>query len=216
MSTKNHQYLLRLVLSCRKISAQVTNTSTSTIVAMAASSDNDFLSRYHSNLIRFHRSHRFWDSKTASRVGDKLGLQLKEIGVNNVAIDLNEELSRSVPQRIGGDRSRLGLRLGIRETGPDLFSGFVAENLVRLLLVLEILSEAQCGCCNWCWYFGHGCGMWLLLKLEPILKEFNMLWTQDIIVLLSSWLMKLADDDVLVFSGLFGQMDIWIRILSIV
>ncbi|KAK4857373.1 hypothetical protein QYF36_027301 [Acer negundo] len=100
MSTNNHQYLLRLVLSCRKISAQVTNTSTSTIVAMAASSDNDFLSRYHSNLNRFHRSHRFWDSKTASRVGDKLGLRLKEIGVNNVAIDLNEELSRSVPQRV--------------------------------------------------------------------------------------------------------------------
>lgn len=68
---------------------------------MAASSDNDFLSRYHSNLSRFPRSnHRFWDSKVASRVGDKLGLQLKEIGIDTVAIDLNEELSRPVPQRI--------------------------------------------------------------------------------------------------------------------
>ncbi|KAL5781121.1 hypothetical protein ACOSP7_006150 [Xanthoceras sorbifolium] len=100
MSTNNHQYLLRLVLSCRKITAQVTNTSTSTIVAMAVSSDNDFLSRYHSNLNRFPRSHRFWDSKTASRVGDKLGFRLREIGVNTVAIDLNEELARPVPQRI--------------------------------------------------------------------------------------------------------------------
>ncbi|KAH7572806.1 hypothetical protein JRO89_XS03G0017500 [Xanthoceras sorbifolium] len=90
MSTNNHQYLLRLVLSCRKITAQVTNTSTSTIVAMAVSSDNDFLSRYHSNLNRFPRSHRFWDSKTASRVGDKLGFRLREIGVNTVAIDLTK------------------------------------------------------------------------------------------------------------------------------
>ncbi|XP_044500086.1 uncharacterized protein LOC123221326 [Mangifera indica] len=90
----NHRHVLRLILSCRKITAQVSNTSTSSIVAMASSSHHDFLTRYHSKLNRFPRCHRFWDSTTASRVGDKLAFQLKEIGIESVGIDLQEELSR--------------------------------------------------------------------------------------------------------------------------
>ncbi|KAJ6959186.1 hypothetical protein NC653_037479 [Populus alba x Populus x berolinensis] len=76
----NQQHLLRLVLSCRKITAQVTNPTTSTIIAMASSAEQEsFLSHYrNSTLSRFPR--QSWDSKAASRVGEKLGLRLKGIG----------------------------------------------------------------------------------------------------------------------------------------
>ena len=95
----NQQHLLRLVLSCRKITAQVTNPTTSTIIAMASSAEQEsFLSHYrNSTLSRFPR--QSWDSKAASRVGEKLGLRLKGIGVSNIYIDLNEELSRPIHYR---------------------------------------------------------------------------------------------------------------------
>ncbi|KAL9343049.1 hypothetical protein Peur_063480 [Populus x canadensis] len=95
----NQQHLLRLVLSCRKITAQVTNPTTSTIIAMASSAEQEsFLSHYrNSTLSRFPR--QSWDSKAASRVGEKLGFRLKGIGVSNIYIDLNEELSRPIHYR---------------------------------------------------------------------------------------------------------------------
>ncbi|PON88685.1 Ribosomal L18p/L5e family protein [Trema orientale] len=98
MSSTNH--LLRLALSCRKITAHVTNPSTSSIVAMASSSEQEFVAQYRAKLNRFPRSHSFWDAKIASRVGEKLGFRLREIGVTAVQIDLREELSRPAQHRI--------------------------------------------------------------------------------------------------------------------
>ncbi|CAN6580440.1 hypothetical protein ACFX13_032610 [Malus domestica] len=95
----NH-HVLRLVLSCRKITAQVTSPSSSSIIAMASSSEQEFVARYRSNLNRFPRSQTFWDAKVASRVGEKLALRLRDVGVTGVEIDLREELARPVHHRI--------------------------------------------------------------------------------------------------------------------
>ncbi|KAJ9189205.1 hypothetical protein P3X46_000529 [Hevea brasiliensis] len=95
----NHQHLLRLVLSCRKITAQVTKPSTSTIIAIASSTEQEFLAQYRTRLNRFPLSHHNWDAKMASRVGEKLGFRLKEIGVTSINIDLDEELSRPIHYR---------------------------------------------------------------------------------------------------------------------
>ncbi|GAV58944.1 hypothetical protein CFOL_v3_02477, partial [Cephalotus follicularis] len=92
-------HLLRLLLSCRKITAQVTNPRSSTIVAMASSTEQEFLAQYRSKLNRFPRSHHYWDANTASRVGEKLGFRLKDIGVTHLDIHLDEELSRPIFHR---------------------------------------------------------------------------------------------------------------------
>ncbi|OVA09317.1 hypothetical protein BVC80_897g22 [Macleaya cordata] len=94
-----HQHLLRLILSCRKITAQVTNPKTDSIVAMASSSEQEFMAQYRAKLNRIPRSQKLWDAKIASRVGEKLGFRLKEIGVSDVQIDLHEELSRPIHHR---------------------------------------------------------------------------------------------------------------------
>ncbi|KNA18794.1 hypothetical protein SOVF_067440 [Spinacia oleracea] len=95
MSTaRNPQHILRLLVSCRKITAQVTNPATESIIAMASSSEQEFVSHYRSHANRFPRSHNFWDARIASRVGEKLGLRLMEIGVSDVEIDIQEEISR--------------------------------------------------------------------------------------------------------------------------
>jgi hypothetical protein len=66
---------------------------------MASSSEQEsFLSIYRNTSLSIF-SRQSWDSKTASRVGEKLGFRLKEIGVNNIYIDLNEELSRPIHYR---------------------------------------------------------------------------------------------------------------------
>lgn len=95
----NQKHLLRLVLSCRKITAQVTNPSTDSIVAMASSSELEFMQQYRSKLNRYPRSHHYWDAHVASRIGDKLGLRLKEIGVSCVSIRVQEEVARAVYYR---------------------------------------------------------------------------------------------------------------------
>ncbi|QCE09125.1 uncharacterized protein LOC114185760 [Vigna unguiculata] len=89
-----HRHVLQLVLSCRKITAQVTNTTTSSIIAMASSSEQEFAAHYRAQLNRFPRSQRYWDGKVASRVGEKLGFRLREIGITTVQIDPSEEQSR--------------------------------------------------------------------------------------------------------------------------
>ncbi|KAK2970069.1 hypothetical protein RJ640_006542 [Escallonia rubra] len=76
MATANHPHLLRLVLSCRKITAQVTHPRTESIVAMASSSEQEFMAQYRAKLNRFPRSHNYWDAKIASRIGEKLGFRL--------------------------------------------------------------------------------------------------------------------------------------------
>ncbi|KAJ1424453.1 hypothetical protein SESBI_11644 [Sesbania bispinosa] len=100
MAGNHNHHVLQLVLSCRKITAQVTNTTTSSIIAMASSSEHEFVAHYRAKLNRFPRSHRFWDAKVASRVGEKLGFRLREIGVTGVQIDPREEQSRPVHYRL--------------------------------------------------------------------------------------------------------------------
>ncbi|KFK37168.1 hypothetical protein AALP_AA4G222500 [Arabis alpina] len=113
MNVPNRHHLLQLVLSCRKITAQVTQPGTSTIIAMASSSEQEFLAQTRSNLHKFHRSNSFWDSKTASRVGEKLGLRLRELGVDTVSIDADEEISRPMHHR----KRVLPLFDSVRRTG---------------------------------------------------------------------------------------------------
>ncbi|KAM4113929.1 hypothetical protein ACJW30_04G032100 [Castanea mollissima] len=96
-TNRNHQ--LRLVLSCRKLTAQVTQPTTASIIAMASSSEQEFVPLYRARLNRFPRHHRLWDSRTAARVGDKLALRLQDIRVSAVSIDVQEELSRPLHLR---------------------------------------------------------------------------------------------------------------------
>ncbi|KAF2322132.1 hypothetical protein GH714_007161 [Hevea brasiliensis] len=63
------------------------------------STEQEFLAQYRTRLNSFPRSHHFWDAKMASRVGEKLGFRLKEIGVTSINIDLDEELSRPIHYR---------------------------------------------------------------------------------------------------------------------
>lgn len=67
---------------------------------MASSSEQEFVAHYRAQLNRFPRSQIFWDAKVASRVGEKLGLRLLDIGVTGVQIDVGEELSRPPHHRI--------------------------------------------------------------------------------------------------------------------
>ncbi|XP_015083770.1 uncharacterized protein LOC107027110 [Solanum pennellii] len=97
MTTGTH--LLRLLVSCRKITAQVTTTSNDTIVAMASSAEQEFAAQCRAKLNRVPRCRNLWDTKMASRVGDKLGDRLSEVGIHNVEIDVQEELNRPVHYR---------------------------------------------------------------------------------------------------------------------
>ncbi|KVH99291.1 uncharacterized protein LOC112514838 [Cynara cardunculus var. scolymus] len=99
MGPTNQGHLLRLALSCRKITAQVTTPGTDSIVAMASSTEQEFMAHYRSKLTTFPRSHKFWDAKIASRIGEKLGFRLNDIGISHLEIDLTEELSRPIHYR---------------------------------------------------------------------------------------------------------------------
>ncbi|KAL3833047.1 hypothetical protein ACJIZ3_007783 [Penstemon smallii] len=95
-TTQNAAHLLRLILSCRKITAQVTSPTTQSIVAMASSSEQEFVAQYKAKLNRTPRTYMLWDSKIASRIGDKIALRLVEIGIESVRINAEEELSRPI------------------------------------------------------------------------------------------------------------------------
>ncbi|KAF9615144.1 hypothetical protein IFM89_022102 [Coptis chinensis] len=98
-ATQQTKNLLKLLLSSRKLTAQVTNLKTDAIVAMASSSEQEFIPEFKEKQRRVPRVHQLWDAKVASRVGEKLGFRLKEIGVLNVQVDVNEELVRPLYQR---------------------------------------------------------------------------------------------------------------------
>ncbi|CAN4076027.1 unnamed protein product [Withania somnifera] len=98
MATRTH-HVLRLLLSCRKITAQVTTTTTNTIIAMASSSEQEFTAQCKAKLNRVPRCRNLWDSKIASRVGEKLGDRLSKIEVHEVEIDVEEEVNRPVHYR---------------------------------------------------------------------------------------------------------------------
>ncbi|XP_021291551.1 uncharacterized protein LOC110422097 [Herrania umbratica] len=116
MCATQSRHVLRLVLSCRNITAHVTQPGTSYIVAMASSTEQEFLIQYRSKLDHFPRSHHYWDAKVASRVGEKLGFRLKGIGVSNIAIDVNEEISRPIHRR----RLVLPLFDSLRRVGVEI------------------------------------------------------------------------------------------------
>ncbi|XP_027166799.1 uncharacterized protein LOC113766837 [Coffea eugenioides] len=98
-ATQQQLHLLRILLSCRKITAQVTKPITESIIAIASTTEPEFLPQLKAKQNRFPRSHNFMDAKIAARIGEKLGLRLKELGVLNVEIDFNEELLRPVHQQ---------------------------------------------------------------------------------------------------------------------
>lgn len=83
-------HVLRLVISCRKLTAHVTIGSTNTIVAMASSGEQEFAAATRSRLYRYPRSRRFWDERVATRVGEKLALRLRRIGVSDVRLHLED------------------------------------------------------------------------------------------------------------------------------
>ncbi|KAK4778198.1 hypothetical protein SAY87_018385 [Trapa incisa] len=122
MSAGKHHHLLRLVLSCRKITAEVINPADSSIIAMASSTEQEFLARTSVKLGRFPRPRQgigpwgLWDVNVASRVGEKLGLRLREVGVSGVGIDLAEELSRPIRHRY----MVLPLFESVRRVGVDV------------------------------------------------------------------------------------------------
>ncbi|KAF5189817.1 Ribosomal L18p/L5e family protein [Thalictrum thalictroides] len=116
-------HLLKLMISCRKITAQVTNLRTDAIVAMASSSEQEFLPEYKNKVNRVPRSYQFWDAKVASKVGEKLGSRLKEIGVFDIQIDLNEELSRPLFRK----KMIISLLDSVKQSGGIRVSG--AEEL---------------------------------------------------------------------------------------
>ncbi|KAF5733877.1 hypothetical protein HS088_TW16G00335 [Tripterygium wilfordii] len=99
MPTNHHLHMLRLVLSCRKVTAQVTDPATSTIVAMASSTEPEFLPEFRAKQERFPRLRFLWDARTATRVGEKLAFRLREIGIPGVHIDADEEILRPVHYR---------------------------------------------------------------------------------------------------------------------
>ncbi|CAL9037803.1 uncharacterized protein LOC103993466 [Musa acuminata AAA Group] len=80
-------HLLRLVMSCRKITAEVIAPQSSTIVAMASSDEPEFLTLNRARINRFAPTRLLWDARVAARVGEKLGIRLREIGVSNIEID---------------------------------------------------------------------------------------------------------------------------------
>ncbi|KAI0528972.1 hypothetical protein KFK09_001517 [Dendrobium nobile] len=83
-------HLLRLVISCRKLTAQVTNGATDTIVAMASSGEQEFTAATRARIYRHPHSRRFWDERVAARVGEKLAVRLLQIGVSDVRLHLED------------------------------------------------------------------------------------------------------------------------------
>ncbi|CAM8889457.1 unnamed protein product [Rhodiola kirilowii] len=105
---------------------------------MASSSEQEFLNQYRSNLTRFPRRQQFWDAKAASRVGEKLGFRLKEIGVSDVEIDLVEELARPIHHRklvgpLFDSVKRAGVAVGGAEK-DDCSGDFTWGLAIRLFL----------------------------------------------------------------------------------
>ncbi|CAA7400456.1 unnamed protein product [Spirodela intermedia] len=92
-------HILRIVLSCRQIAAEVTAPASVAIVAMASSSEQEFVAEQRTRLNRFPRCRTFWDARVASRVGDKLALRLHEAGVPSLQLHIGEGLSWPVHHR---------------------------------------------------------------------------------------------------------------------
>ncbi|KAI4369237.1 hypothetical protein MLD38_017705 [Melastoma candidum] len=92
------RHLFRLVLSVRKITAQVTDASTTTIIAMVSSDESRPPTPTEVAIKRFPR--HCWGSDTAGSVGERQASRLKEIGIDRVDIYAEEETSRQTRQRM--------------------------------------------------------------------------------------------------------------------
>lgn len=88
------RHLLRLVISCRKLSAEVSVPQTEAIVAMATSSEPEFALPQRALLARNPSKKILWNPETAARVGEILAQRLLAIGVDEVSVDHGEELAR--------------------------------------------------------------------------------------------------------------------------
>lgn len=91
---RSSRHLLRLVISCRKLSAEVSAPQTQAIVAMAATTEPEFALRQRALLSRNPSAKLLWNSATAARVGEILAQRLRAIGVDGVSVDLDQELAR--------------------------------------------------------------------------------------------------------------------------
>jgi hypothetical protein len=87
-------HLLRLVVSCRKLSAEIYPPQTQTIVAMATSTEPEFAPRQRALQARNPSAKLLWSPATAARIGEILSQRLLAIGVYGVSVDIDEELSR--------------------------------------------------------------------------------------------------------------------------
>ncbi|KOM29207.1 hypothetical protein LR48_Vigan636s000600 [Vigna angularis] len=59
--------------------------------------EQEFVAHYRAQLNRFPKSQRYWDSKVASRIGERPGFRLREIGVTTVQIVHHTTASWSLP-----------------------------------------------------------------------------------------------------------------------
>ncbi|KAJ4757994.1 Ribosomal L18p/L5e family protein [Rhynchospora pubera] len=88
------RHLLRLVVSCRKLSAEVSSPHSQTIIAMATSTEPEFALKQRALLARNPSSKLLWTPRTAVRVGEILANRLLGLGIDGVTVDLDEELAR--------------------------------------------------------------------------------------------------------------------------
>ncbi|KAJ1703697.1 hypothetical protein LUZ63_003476 [Rhynchospora breviuscula] len=88
------RHLLRLVVSCRKLSAEVSSPHSQTIVAMATSTEPEFALKQRALLARNPSSKVLWTPRSAARVGEILANRLLGLGIEGVSVDLDVELAR--------------------------------------------------------------------------------------------------------------------------
>ncbi|KAG0475955.1 hypothetical protein HPP92_012796 [Vanilla planifolia] len=115
-------HLLRLLVSCRKITAQVTVGGTDTIIAMASSGEQEFAAATRARIFSRPLSRRFWDERVAARVGEKLALRLHQIGVADVRLHIDDGNGSSMPLFYRRQIASLFdsvERAGIRVSGAD-------------------------------------------------------------------------------------------------
>ncbi|KAL6978617.1 hypothetical protein U1Q18_020284, partial [Sarracenia purpurea var. burkii] len=84
--------------------------------------------QYKAKLNRIPRSHNLWDAKVASRVGEKVGFRLREIGISD--IDFHEELSQTIHyQRMAFPLIDSIKRAGVRVFGSEKLGSSSPSNL---------------------------------------------------------------------------------------
>ncbi|KAG0477616.1 hypothetical protein HPP92_012335 [Vanilla planifolia] len=114
-------HLLRLLVSCRKITAQVTVGGTDTIIAMA-SSGRAGVRRGNPGRGSSAALPAVLDERVAARVGEKPALRLHQIGVADVRLHIDDGNGSSMPLIYRRQIASLFdsvERAGIRVSGAD-------------------------------------------------------------------------------------------------